>query len=186
MSLVRFAESTARECLEHALPRRWAHSQAVAAVASSLSKDLGEEDAEVLVSAAWLHDVGYSPALAVLNFHPLDGARYLRDHGFPARIVDLVVFHSGAAAEAHELGLDAQLAAFADENTLVRDLLWYADMTVGPDGQRMSFPARMGDVRRRYGPDHYVVRALAINWPQREVAIQRAEAWIRGAGLSHV
>ena len=31
---------------------------------------------------------------------------------------------------------------------MVRDLLWYADMTVGPDGQRMSFPARMAEVQR--------------------------------------
>ena len=50
MSLVRFAESTARECLEHSLPRRWAHSQAVAAVAGSVSKELGRDDADVLVS----------------------------------------------------------------------------------------------------------------------------------------
>ena len=50
----------------------------------------------------------------------------------------------------------------------------------------MSFPARMAEVQQRYAPDHYVVRALAVNWPQREVAIQRAEAWIRDCGLSHV
>src|SRR6476469_322495 len=108
MSLVRLAESTARECLEHVLPRRWAHSQAVAAVAGSVSKDLGEDDADVLVGAAWLHDVGYAPDLAVLGFHPLDGARFLRERGFPERVVNLVAFHSGAAAEARELGLDAQ------------------------------------------------------------------------------
>lgn len=183
MSLVQLAESTAREHLEPALPRRWAHSRSVAAVAGSVSKYLGEEDADVFVSAAWLHDVGYSPDLAVLGFHPVDGALFLLGRGFPERIANLVAFHSGAAAEAHELGLDAQLAVFVDEQTLVRDLLWYADMTVGPDGQRMSFPARMAEVRQRYAPDHYVVRALAVNWPQREVAIERAEAWIRNAGL---
>ena len=186
MSLVRFAESTARECLEHSLPRRWAHSQAVAAVAGSVSKELGRDDADVLVSAAWLHDVGYAPDLVVLGFHPLDGARFLRERGFPDRVVNLVAFHSGAAAEARELGLDAQLAEFIDEQTVVRDLLWFADMTVGPDGQRMSFPARMAEVQQRYAPDHYVVRALAVNWPQREVAIERAAAWIADVDWTHV
>jgi hypothetical protein len=33
------------------------------------------------VAAAWLHDIGYAPAIAEsgTGFHPLDGARYLRD-----------------------------------------------------------------------------------------------------------
>ena len=130
--------------------------------------------------------MGYSPDLAVLGFHPLDGARFLRERAFPERVVNLVAFHSSAAAEAQELGLAAQLAEFTDEQTLVRDLLWFADMTVGPDGQRLTFPARMAEVQQRYPPDHYVVRALAVNWPQRETAIERAQAWIGDAGLSHV
>ena len=100
--------------------------------------------------------------------------------------MNLVAFHSGAAAEARELGLDAQLAEFTDERTVVRDLLWFADMTVGPDGQRMSFPARMAEVQQRYAPDHYVLRALAVNWPQREVAIERAAAWIGDIDSTHV
>ena len=49
----------------------------------------------------------------------------------------------------------------------------------------MTFPARMAEVQQRYAPDHYVVRALAVNRPQREDAIERAEAWIRDADLSH-
>jgi HD superfamily phosphodiesterase len=34
---------------------------------------------DLLEAAAWLHDIGYSPEIAVSGFHPLDGARYLRD-----------------------------------------------------------------------------------------------------------
>lgn len=66
------------------------------------------------------------------------------------------------------------------------DLLWYADMTVGPDGQRVSLPARMAELRERYPADHHIVRALAVNWPQRELVVQRAEAWISDVGLTHV
>lgn len=63
MSLVHWAESTARNNLERALPRRWTHVQAVAALARQVSLDL-DEDADTLVSAAWLHDVGYAPNVA--------------------------------------------------------------------------------------------------------------------------
>lgn len=79
-----------------------------------------------------MHNVGYSPDLAALGLHPLDGARFPRERGFPERVVNLVALHSGAAAEARELGLDAQLTEFTDGQTLVPDLLWFADMAVGP------------------------------------------------------
>ena len=69
MSLVQRAQSTARACLELALPRRWAHVQGVASVAVQLTQDLGD-DADTLVSAAWLHDVGYAGAVAHVGFHP--------------------------------------------------------------------------------------------------------------------
>ena len=36
-------------------------------------------DADLLEAAAWLHDIGYAPSLVATGFHPLDGARYLRD-----------------------------------------------------------------------------------------------------------
>ena len=32
-----------------------------------------------MTAAAWLHDIGYAPAVDDTGFHPLDGARYLRD-----------------------------------------------------------------------------------------------------------
>jgi predicted hydrolase (HD superfamily) len=50
-----------------------------AANAQSLGGILGR-DVEQLRAAAMLHDIGYTPSLATTGFHPLDGARYLRDH----------------------------------------------------------------------------------------------------------
>ena len=61
------------------LGRRWAHVQAVAARAASLP--FGGADRELLVAAAYLHDIGYAPELAATGFHPLDGARHLRSLG---------------------------------------------------------------------------------------------------------
>ena len=129
---------------------------------------------------------GTPALLLMLVFTRIDGACFLKRQGFPDRVVDLVAFHSGAEFEAKELGLGPELAAFLDERTLIRDLLWYADMTVGPDGQRLSFPARMDEVRERYPPDHYITRALDVGMREREMAVARAEAWIARVGLSHV
>jgi HD superfamily phosphodiesterase len=50
----------------------------VAERARSIAPILGQE-AELLEAAAVLHAIGYSPDLAKTGFHPLDGARYLRD-----------------------------------------------------------------------------------------------------------
>src|SRR5207248_652477 len=77
-TLASWAEQLAQDLLQEALPRRWAHVQGVAARARSLAPVLGA-GAYLLETAAWLHDVGYAPDLAVTGLHQLDGARYLRD-----------------------------------------------------------------------------------------------------------
>ena len=99
------AEEIARTLLEKPLPRRWAHTQGVAARARTLAPILGD-DADLLEAAAWLHDIGYSPALAATGFHPLDGARYLRGRPgrratpVPSRGQSFVRHHRGQAARA--------------------------------------------------------------------------------------
>ena len=84
-------------------------------------------------ATAWVHDVGHAPDLAITAFILSTGA-LPRDHGARKRVVDLVAFHSSAWAEAQEYGVADELAEFEDERTLTRDLLWYCDMTTGPDG----------------------------------------------------
>jgi hypothetical protein len=84
--------------------------------------------------------------------------------------------------EAEALGLAGELAEFEDERTLTRDLLWYADMTTGPDGQIMDFEERMADVRARYDAGHYVIRALDAGMGERRAAMARAETWLERVG----
>lgn len=145
---------------------------------------LSGDDADELVSAAWLHDIGYSPDLARTGFHPLDGALYLRETGASESVVSLVAYHSAASVEADYLGVTEQLRVFTDNRGIVRDLLWFADMTTGPDGRSIEFPKRMAEVRERYPADHYVSRALDASMPEREAAVHRAEAWIKRVGLT--
>jgi putative nucleotidyltransferase with HDIG domain len=104
-TLAPWAEQLARALLHEPLPRRWAHSQGVAARACGLESVLGA-DADLIEAAAWLHDIGYAPSLTLTGLHQLDGARYLRDaQHADALLGRLVAHHSCAIIEAGERGL---------------------------------------------------------------------------------
>lgn len=163
--LVERAEKWAEKYLSDALPRRWRHVQAVASKATRLAATRPPADGEALISAAWLHDVGYAPELVDTELHALDGARHLRAAGFPDRVAALVAHHSCAIFEAAERGLSTTLAAeFPHEQSPVSDALWYADMTTGPDGQSLPVEERLAEICERYGPEHLVTRF----WSQAE------------------
>ena len=122
------------------------------------------------MAAAILHDVGYAPRLAVTGFHPLDGARFLRDeHRADERLVRLVANHTFALLEAEERGLRAALEAefpILDDQFLV-DALVYCDMTTAPDGLPTTAPARVAEIVARYGPNTVVGRF--IQWAEPEI-----------------
>jgi putative nucleotidyltransferase with HDIG domain len=137
------ARRLAYEYLAAELPRRWAHVQAVAARATELGSAVAD-DCDVLVSAAWLHDIGYAPSLVDTGFHPLDGARFLRRRGLPDRVVGLVAHHTCAIVEAEERGLaHLLLGEFEREASATADLLSYCDLTTGPDGERVAVEDRL-------------------------------------------
>jgi hypothetical protein len=168
------AHDIARSLLEEPLPRRWAHVQGVADTARTLAPILGK-NAGLLTTAAILHDIGYAPRLADTGFHPLDGARYLRDaERAEPMVCRLVAHHSCAIIEAEERGLAGQLAReFGRAPRDLADALIYCDMTTGPDGQRMPIEQRLADIRARYGPTDLVTRAIAHSAPQLEAAARR-------------
>ena len=174
MTYADWAEVLARNLLAGSLPRRWAHSQGVAATARTLAPLL--RDAEDLVTAAaWLHDIGYAPGLHATGFHPLDGARYLRDiHHADPMLCRLVAHHSCAINEAAERGLAADLAReFQPAPHDLTDALIYCDMVTSPDGHRMTVERRLNEIRARYGPGNVVTRALARSGPELTSAVSR-------------
>jgi hypothetical protein len=169
-----WAEAIARDLLEEPLPRRWTHVRGVAATAKALAAVLGDAT-DLIVSASWLHDIGYSPAIAATGFHPLDGARHLRDHHQARQVLcRLVAHHSCAVIEAAERGLDAELLAeFPAPPDDLADALIYCDYTAGPDGQPMSVHQRIAEIRDRYGPGDPVTVALARSEPRIIAAVTR-------------
>ncbi len=181
MSLSRWARDHAASLLEP-LGNRWAHVQAVAEQAGRVAPVLPADERETLIAAAWLHDIGYAPALATTGLHPLDGARHLEALGVDRRLCCLVAHHSGATFEAEERGYVAELAAFEQENGPVMDALSYADMTTGPAGQRLTFEARIAEILERYPPDHPVHRAISRSRPALAAAVERTARQLAGVG----
>jgi HD superfamily phosphodiesterase len=164
------ARNVACRLLADDLPRRWSHVQAVGAKGELVGQLVGGNDGQTLAVAAWLHDVGYSRNLVDTGFHALDGARWLRANAFDDRVAALVAHHSCAWLEAEERSLTRELEVFDREETAVADALCFCDMTTGPDGQTVSAPVRLREIRERYGAHHLVTRF-----------IDRAEAEILGA-----
>jgi hypothetical protein len=178
MSQAAWAEELARKLLEIPLPRRWAHVQGVAARARSIA-DVLDDDADLLEAAAWLHDIGYSPELADTGFHPLDGARYLRDVQHADELLcRLVAHHTCAIIEAEERGVADTLASeFGLESPLLTYALTYCDVTTSPDGDLVPLDSRLAEIHSRYGPGHLVSRAIRRATPQLTRAVCLVNAW---------
>jgi HD domain len=190
MELAEWAEDIARGQLRGSLPRRWAHTQAVAARAQSLGAIL-DTDAELVEAAAWLHDIGYAPNLHDTGFHPLDGARYLRDATrADPMLCRLVAHHSCALVEAEERGLGHVLTReFRPAPRSLAEALIYCDLTTGPDGQQMTVDERIAEIRQRYGPGDVVSRASGRSAPTLIAAVERVQGKLgvraRGRDATH-
>lgn len=180
--LVDWSRDLAEQLMSEELPRRWKHVQAVARKAEELRPALGA-DADLLVASAWLHDIGYVSKLQDTGFHPIDGARYLHTQGVQSRLCGLVANHSGARYEAPMRGLDDAQAEYADESSLARDGLWYADMTTSPVGEPVQFGERLREIRERYGPEHSVPRAITAASAEIEAAIRHVHDAAGGCGI---
>ncbi|OUC98900.1 phosphohydrolase [Streptosporangium minutum] len=185
MGQAEWARDLARHLLAEPLPRRWAHTQGVAARAESLAPILGEES-DLLTAAAWLHDIGYAPELVDTGFHPLDGARYLRDvHQADDKLVRLVAHHSCAIYEATERGLlEALNAEFDQERPELVEALTYCDMTTSPDGIPLDVDVRLAEIHSRYGPEHLVSRSIANATPCITSAVRAVQAALADGALS--
>lgn len=156
-----WAEETARRLLAEALPQRWAHTQGVAARSRFLAPVL-DEHADLLEAAAWLHDVGYAPDVAVTGFHPLDGALHLRDAADADPLLcQLVAHHSCAVIEAEERGLREALEHEFDlPPKVLLDALTFCDMTTDPSGAPIAVEDRLAEIAARYEEGDVVARSI--------------------------
>ncbi|MBM7811012.1 metal-dependent phosphohydrolase [Saccharothrix algeriensis] len=85
--------------------------------------------------------------------------------------------------EAKLRGLSTELAEWVDEQTPLRDALWWADMTTGPDGDVTSVHDRIAEIQERYGPEDLVTVFIRQAEPELVAAVERTEARLRAAGV---
>lgn len=138
---------------------RLAHSIGVGRCAEHVMRALGGPD--LLVAAAYLHDIGYAPAARDTGLHQLDGARYLRGLGAPRELTALVAHHTEATVEAAERGLDKALRReFPEPSGELLNLLTYCDMTTSARGEAVTVDERFERIYDRYPPDHLVSRSM--------------------------
>ncbi|MFI5494142.1 HDIG domain-containing metalloprotein [Actinoplanes sp. NPDC051859] len=161
-----------------AMGDRWRHTQGVAERAAELAGPL-DLDAEVLVAAAWLHDIGYAAPAVVTGFHPLDGAEHLAARGWPLAIAARVAHHSGARFVAVARGLADRLAAYPYEEGLMSDALTYADQTVGPRGDRVTPATRHAEMLLRHGPESWNGKVDHVRGPYLREVADRVELCLR-------
>ncbi|MFE2277109.1 HD domain-containing protein [Streptomyces sp. NPDC059454] len=166
-TLTEWAYPLAESLLAEPLPRRWRHCLGVAERARTIALIL-DQDADLLEAAAVLHDIGYAPDLAKTGFHPLDGARYLRDVAdADERVVNLVAHHSCSWLEADARGLRAELdGEFPRESEHLNDALCYCDMNTTPDGTPTNPVDRINEITGRYGPDSLIGRFIRRAEPE--------------------
>jgi putative nucleotidyltransferase with HDIG domain len=165
-------------------PERLAHSRGVARRAEVLALTVPSAQRAVLVSAAWLHDIGYSLSVQQTGFHPVDGARHLRRLGWPTLVQDLVAHHSGSRFIATVRSLEASLTEFTFVEDALSDALTVADQTVGPGGRPAPVEERMADMLRRHGPDSPNALAHARRQPYLIAAAHRVVARSGSRGQS--
>jgi hypothetical protein len=183
MSLISWAAANSEKMLS-SLGARWSHVQKVGEQAGKIAYVVPPDDRDLLVAAAYLHDVGYSPELSITGFHPLDGARWIRDYGPGGRLARLVAHHSCAVYEAQVRGLgETLLSEFEPEDSATYDALVFCDLTIGPNGESLSLDERVRDIYERYGPDHEVSRALNLARPALQACCERTLARL---GLAYV
>lgn len=156
------------------LGSRWIHLAAVGQAAARLP--LADDEAEIVVAAAWLHDIGYAPRLHRTGMHAIDGALFLDLLGAPPELVSLVAFHTGAEYEADERGLVDRLIQFDPPSQHLLDALTYADLTTDVDGQSVTVQERLDGIFARYEPQHPVHRAVTRSRGYLEACAGRAAA----------
>jgi hypothetical protein len=126
-------------------------------------------------AAAWLHDIGYPPGLAVTGLHALDGARYLRDaQQAAAMLCRLVAPHCCAIVEAGERGIAGVLSLEVEPAPYaLSTVLTCCDMTTSLDGELVPAGRRLAGIQHRNGPGHLVSRSIQRATPMILTAVEQ-------------
>jgi hypothetical protein len=178
IGLVAWAEKIARRKLETSENARWIHTQGVVLRAQTVLPLVGN-DAELLLAAAFLHDIGYALNIRKTGNVGVDGARYLRSVNAPDRLVGLIADHWRNSCLQVVDGSDSLSSEFETEGeTVLRDALWWSDLTTNAAGQITSIGERLEELAGKTGNASDLDAAYDVG-PMR-IAVSHVEARLRG------
>lgn len=118
---------------------------------------LSKQDAELLLTAAYLHDIGHSEDINVTGFYQFDAYKHLLFSGWDLEVCSLVLHHSEARYYPHQKDPEIQSAfkkALPKRLEEVYKLLNLADMTSNSRGEHVSFKERFLDIKNNYGANN--------------------------------
>jgi HD superfamily phosphodiesterase len=107
--------------------------------------------------AGLVHDIGYLAQARETGFHPLDGYRFLREHGAES-LARCIVGHSSSPEEARLRGLSLPDGT----EDIAAKLVTYWDMRVKQGGEIVSYAERLEDILRRHGRESVVGQAQIL------------------------
>ena len=140
--------------------------------AQQLSAKYPEMDLDVNVAycAALLHDIGYLDALTVSGFHPIDGANYLRECGYPD-LAEYILGHSNSPEQATLL----QIEGVVMSPHIIAKLITYWDIRVRQGGALVSYAERLDDIKTRYGVESQVWKSHLLAHDRISQLVQEIE-----------
>lgn len=161
------AFNCAHELLEG---NRLKHTLTVAEQAKKLAEvaNLNNEERNLLVMTAYLHDVGYSDKIKFCDFHPLDGSYYLGANGWYNEIRLLTLHHTYAIGLVETVRTDLlgeyhnPVNALPEHLTKLYQLLLLADMTSDGSGNVVSIEERVKDIGNRYSLDNPIYKHILL------------------------
>ncbi|MEN8907978.1 MAG: HD domain-containing protein, partial [Clostridiales bacterium] len=139
--IIKWSQQEADKLLKD-LPIRLKHVKGVVKQAYRVGQIFNENEKNILIETAYLHDIGYAVSLNKTGFHPLDGAVFIKNNGLD-RVASLVAYHTGALFEARLRNLEDELVKFEKEDSLLADALNYCDMTTSSTGELITFEERI-------------------------------------------
>lgn len=172
------AMSAAHQALAE-LPNRLAHSLSVARYIQERLKTNGDPAwRDRLIAAGVVHDIGYGAPRT--GMHAIDGALLL-ERSWPALadLAPLVAWHSTAEHECRARSMPAP--RWPRPDPLDAALLWVADFSTSPTGERVTISERVNEIRTRYSADSPVIAALDAATYDLQVAQQLVDATFRTA-----
>lgn len=171
------AQALTVELLGGGVGTRLAHSLGVGRQAELFTTNYPADQRNRIVTAAYLHDIGYSRRCRRTGWHPYDGARWLAAQGYDTVICHLVMWHTAAWYEGRLRGLyDTAVTQFGlpDPTSLDTAVLAASDLLTGPAGQTLTVDERLADIARRYPPTSVVAQAMTQAETELRVLVDRA------------